>query len=201
MKRFLAEMANSGLDAVGRTAGVAVAGLTKRGLVHFPFVSQFLAQLPFSMGWKLRRAVYSGILPSVGKGAVLHQYVVIEDERSTIGDDVWISAGCYLDFVRIEDHVLIGPGAVLLSGGRQHRFDRLDVPIKQQGNNQKEPLLIGAGAWIGANATVMADVGEGAIVGAGAVVTRPVPPRAIVAGNPARVIRTRGQLASAGTRP
>src|SRR4030095_2973114 len=85
----------------------------------------------------------------------------------------------------------IGPQAVLLSGGRHHKADRLDVPIKQQGNTPKEPIRIGDGAWIGANATVMADVGHDAIVGAGAVVTKPVSPYAVVAGNPARVLYMR----------
>ena len=55
-----------------------------------------------------------------------------------------------------------------------------------------EAVKWGNGCWVGANATVMADVGHDAIVGAGSVVTRPVPPFAIVAGNPARVLRMRG---------
>ena len=54
-------------------------------------------------------------------------------------------------------------------------------------------VAIGDGAWIGANATVMADVGRHAIVGAGSVVVHPVPDYAIVAGNPARFIRDRRQ--------
>jgi acetyltransferase-like isoleucine patch superfamily enzyme len=45
------------------------------------------------------------------------------------------------------------------------------------------------GSWIGSNAVVMADVGAGCIVGAGAVVTRPLPPRVLAAGVPARVVR------------
>lgn len=92
---------------------------------------------------------------------------------------------------------MIGPHAVLLSGGRHHNFDRLDIPIKHQGNPAKMPLKIGHGAWIGANATVMAAVGEHAIVGAGAVVTTEVPPYAVVAGNPARILYRRGERATA----
>jgi len=66
--------------------------------------------------------------------------------------------------------------------------------VKHQGNWPKNPLVIGDGVWIGANATIMADVGHDAIVGAGSVVTKPVPPYAIVAGNPARIIRDRRPL-------
>jgi acetyltransferase-like isoleucine patch superfamily enzyme len=95
--------------------------------------------------------------------------------------------------VIFEDHVLVGPNALILSGGRHHRTERLDVPIKLQGNDPKQPITIGRGAWIGAGAIVMADVGHDAIVGAGAIVTKPVPPFAVVAGNPAKVIRMRNE--------
>jgi acetyltransferase-like isoleucine patch superfamily enzyme len=122
--------------------------------------------------------------------------VVLEDPRTTFGDDIWISNGSYVDYAHIGSYVLIGQHVVLLSGGRFHRFDRVDVPIKHQGNWPKEPLLIGDGVWIGANATIMANVDHDAIVGAGSVVTKPVPPYAIVAGNPARFIRDRRQVLS-----
>jgi acetyltransferase-like isoleucine patch superfamily enzyme len=143
------------------------------------------------VGWKVRQAVYARILPRIGQTAVLHYGVILEDPRTKIGEDVWVGAGTYIDFAVVGNHVLIGPRAVLLAGGRHHRSDRLDVPIKLQGNPVKEPLLIGEGAWIGANATVMAPVGRDAIVGAGSVVTREVPPYAIVVGNPARILRMR----------
>jgi acetyltransferase-like isoleucine patch superfamily enzyme len=189
--RVPARLANRAIDAFGGVLGRALGKAVASRWLYFPFVSEALSVVPFAIGWKLRRAVYSRILPRVGRDAVLHFGVSIEDPRTSIGDDVWISVRCYLDYVEIGDAVLIGPHAVLLSGGRHHRFDRLDVPIKEQGNRIKEPLRIGRGAWIGANATVMAEVGHDAIVGAGAVVTKPVPAYGVVAGNPARLLRLR----------
>jgi acetyltransferase-like isoleucine patch superfamily enzyme len=188
---WFVRLINGGIDALGALVGHAVRKAMEAGWVYFPFVSEALSTIPFSLGWKVRRAVYARVLPRMGRSAVLHFGVTIEDPRTTIGDDVWISVGCYLDYVDVADSVLIGPHVVFLAGGRHHRFDRLDVPIKHQGNPEKTALLIGRGAWIGANATILAEVGHDAIVGAGAVVTRAVPPYAIVAGNPARVLRMR----------
>jgi len=182
---------NGIIGLAGAIVGHVLALGVRREWLHFPFVSEALSIIPFSFGWKFRRAVYARILPSIGRDAVLHWGVVLDDARTSIGEDVWVSQGCYLDYSLLGPHVLVGPHAVILSGGRHHRMDRLDVPIKQQGNPIKMPVRIGEGAWIGANATVMADIGEHAVVGAGSVVTHAVPPFAIVAGNPARILRFR----------
>jgi acetyltransferase-like isoleucine patch superfamily enzyme len=195
VRRAAAWLYNGGLDLAGACAGRLLARALAWNLVDFTMASQALAAMPFSPGWKLRRAVYARVLPRMGRGSVLHVGVVLDDVRTRIGDDVWISTGAYVEYAEIEDHVLVGPHAVLLAGGRTHRFDRIDVPIKDQGNPVRTPVRIGLGAWIGANATVMADVGAHAIVGAGAVVTRAVPPYAIVAGNPARLVRMRTEAA------
>ena len=184
------------LDACGGLTGKVVRTGVAHGWIGFPLASEALSGLPFKAGWKFRRAVYARVLPQVRNEVRLNFGVVLEDPRTTFGDDVWVSTGCYVDYAHIGSNVLIGPHAVLLSGGRLHRFDRLDVPIKDQGNRPKQPLLIGDGVWIGANATVMAEVAHDAIVGAGSVVTKPVAPYAIVAGNPARFIRDRRHAVS-----
>jgi acetyltransferase-like isoleucine patch superfamily enzyme len=191
MRRIVATIWNGSIRLLGRLVGVLAAWGTARGWLYFPFISQALSLIPFAVGWKLRREIYACVLPEMGRDAVLHFGVTLEDERTRIGNDVWVSAGAYIDYAEIGDHVLIGPHAVILAGGQQHRSDRLDIPVKLQGNHPKQPVKIGRGAWIGANATVMADVGHDAIVAAGAFVTKPAPPFAVVAGNPARVMRNR----------
>lgn len=92
--------------------------------------------------------------------------------------------------------VEIGPAALIgdfvYIGDFDHRTDDLRLPIKDQGI-VKAPVRIGAGAWLGVKATVLRGccVGDGAVVGANSVVTRHVPPYAVVAGAPARVIADR----------
>lgn len=199
MKSLLASLWNALIDASGACIGRPLRWGIARKWIYFPFVSEALSMIPFSLGWKLRRAVYARILPRIGRTAVLHFGATLEDERTMIGDNVWISRGSYVDLADVGDDVLIGPYAILLAGGHHHRFDRLDVPIKDQGNPPKEPLRIGKGAWIGGGAIVVASIGEGAIVGAGAVVTKPVPSLAIVAGNPARPLRMRDGSALPGS--
>ena len=163
----------------------------RNGLAHWPFVTEALGNIPFTFGWQLRQEIYRRLGLCRGTGIILNHGTSIGDRRTRIGTDVWMSRDVYVEYALVEDHVLIGPGAIILAGRHHHRADDVDVPIKLQGNNPLVPVSIGEGAWIGANATVMADVGAHAIVGAGAVVLKPVADYAIVGGNPARFIRDR----------
>ena len=76
---------------------------------------------------------------------------------------------------------------------RNHRFDRTDIPMMEQGFEEERPVYIGNDVWIGDRALILpgVHVGDGSIIAAGAVVTKDVPPYSIVAGVPARKIRDR----------
>ncbi|MBA3890788.1 MAG: acyltransferase, partial [Gemmatimonadaceae bacterium] len=73
-----------------------------------------------------------------------------------------------------------------------HAFADADIPYKFQGMAEVAPVRIGRGSWLGTNVVVSPGVtiGEMVIVGANSVVTRDVPARSVVAGNPARVVKT-----------
>ena len=86
--------------------------------------------------------------------------------------------------IYLEDHVLIGPGARLLT------VNHLVDPEKRRGI-MVDSIRIKRNAWIGANATILpgVTVGENAIVAADSTVTKDVPDNVIVAGTPARIIK------------
>lgn len=107
--------------------------------------------------------------------------------RSYVGANAVIGAGGGID---VGSDVLIGQGVKLHA--ERHRIDRTDTPINRQGV-ELAAIRIADDVWIGSGATILAGVtiGRGAVVGAGAVVTKSVGPFEVVAGSPARRIRTR----------
>ena len=112
----------------------------------------------------------------------------------TIGDGTYIGPRCVFGAgggIRIGRRVLFGAGVELLA--EDHVFPDPDEPIAAQGVKRRG-ITVEDDAWIGNSAIVLdgVTIGKGAVIGAGAVVTRDVPPGSIAAGNPARVIRTRG---------
>ena len=91
----------------------------------------------------------------------------------------------------IGENVMIAPEVVIIS--QNHNYSRVDIPMVSQGNSGPKIVTICDDVWLGYRALIMPGVviGKGAIVAAGSVVTKSVPDYAIVAGNPAKLIRYR----------
>ena len=91
----------------------------------------------------------------------------------------------------IGHHVMMGEECRIIT--RNHRSDRTDIPMMEQGFEEEKAVYIGNDVWIGDRVTILPGVhiGDGCIIAAGAVVTKDAEPYTVVGGVPAKVIRSR----------
>jgi acetyltransferase-like isoleucine patch superfamily enzyme len=126
----------------------------------------------------------------IGDNTKIGAFVEIQ-KNAKVGRNCKISSHTFIcEGVTIEDEVFIGHGVVFIND--TYPRATTEGVLQTEQNWTVEPTLIKKGASIGSGATILSKVtvGEGAIVGAGSVVTKDVPDHAIVAGYPARVMRT-----------
>jgi acetyltransferase-like isoleucine patch superfamily enzyme len=132
------------------------------------------------------RHVFIGEDTVIGDDCHIENNTIIE-VGCTLGDRVRVQANCYVaSFTTIEDDVTIGPGVGLANDPHPGSADHACM---------RGPT-IERGAQIGMNATILpfVTIGERSVVGAGSVVTRAVPAELVVAGNPARVLKSISQV-------
>ncbi|MFT5705895.1 MAG: acetyltransferase-like isoleucine patch superfamily enzyme [Oceanospirillaceae bacterium] len=108
-------------------------------------------------------------------------------------DNVYVGPGVSMschERISIGDNTLIAGGVSIFDNN--HKFIDTETFISDQGFESK-PIEIGSDVWIGENSIITAgiSIGNHSIIGAGSIVTKDVPEWAIVAGNPARIIRYR----------
>ncbi|MEL6914715.1 MAG: acyltransferase [Pseudomonadota bacterium] len=172
------------------------------------------------LGTRLRRGLASALDPRALLHGLrlLHYYNythVAERRRLTAGSGVRIAPNVSFanaERIALGAGVQIGARTSLWAGDTVGRIDvgadatfgpdcfltaanygtRRGVPVGDQPMEERD-IVIGEGAWLGARVIVLAGVtiGAHAVIGAGSVVTRDIPPNAVAAGNPARVIRER----------
>ncbi len=152
--------------------------------------SQLLSLFPGISGQYLRRAFLQRVLARCDSSALVEFGTLFSQAGAMLEANVYVGPRCQLGLVHLERDVLLAANVQIPSGGNTHYFDDPTKPIREQGGERKM-VTIGAGAWIGTGAIVLADVGKGTIVAAGAVVTKPLPDNVIAAGVPAKVIRSR----------
>jgi len=129
--------------------------------------------------------IFSTIKSKYGKNLVIGYNTILSCEDGLgifIGDNVGIAAYCYFRT-------------------SNHKIDNVNIPILQQGHDFKilsfegsnYSIIIEDDVWIGAHSIILSGshVGQGSVISAGSVVSSRIPPYSIVAGNPARVIKSR----------
>jgi len=128
----------------------------------------------------------------VGDNTKIGAFVEIQ-KNARVGRNCKISSHTFIcEGVTIEDEVFVGHGVVFIND-TYPRATSASGELQEQGQDWKvETTLVKKGASIGSGATILSKVtvGERAIVGAGSVVTKSVPDGVIVAGNPAKVLRS-----------
>ena len=155
-------------------------------------MSQFFSLMPGVFGKYLRREFYRLALKSCSSDCCISFGTIFSHPGAEVGKGVYIGAYCTIGTVSLGENVLLGSNVDIMSGKNQHSFKELEVPIKEQAV-RFERVFVGADTWVGNGAIIMANVGKKCVVGAGSVVVEAIEDHSIAAGNPAMVIRKRGQ--------
>lgn len=152
----------------------------------------FQHRVEFIHGWQVR----------FGKECIVDAYAEFKCPTTVdpsvnynidIADNVFIGRGTIIDAnrsIRIGENTFIAPYCHITDSS--HSFADSNLPIRLQGCEYK-PIVIGADVWIGAHVVILAGItiGNGCVVGANSTVTKNVPPGAVIAGSPARIIKYR----------
>jgi maltose O-acetyltransferase len=151
--------------------------------------------IPPLVGNRLRTKILRLAGVAIGPGTTIGGTLSVHGggrpaRRIQIGANCWINDSCVLDAsaaITIGNNVALGQGVMILTNTHE-----LGPSEYRAGPLVGLPVVVGDGAWIGARTTVLPGVtiGPGAIVAAGAVVNKPVAANTMVAGVPARVVRT-----------
>lgn len=109
-----------------------------------------------------------------------------------IGDNSGIGVNCFIpDGSVIGNDVMMGPNCYVHA--HNHKFDRTDIPMREQGFTEWKPIVIDDDVWIGRDVAIMAGrhISKGTIIAANCVLTKDFPEYSVVGGNPGRIIKNR----------
>lgn len=109
-----------------------------------------------------------------------------------IGDNSGLGYNCVLpNGSKIGKNVMMGPNCYIIS--QNHNYDRIDIPMIEQGTSDSTPVVIEDDVWIGRNVTITKGrkIAKGSIIAAQCVLTKDFPSYSIVGGNPSRLLKSR----------
>lgn len=168
-------------------------------LFTYYFIATHLPKSTFPvlgrLACKFRYALCKRLFLKMGNNVNIENNAYIGNgAKIAIGDRSGIGSYFHVQntILKIGNNVMMGEECLILGGG--HKSERIDIPMIMQGGLPASELQIGDDVWIGSRVVILGKtkrIGTGAIIGAGSVVTKPVPDYAVVAGNPAKIIRFR----------
>lgn len=156
----------------------------------FSGFSQLFSLFPGLLGSYLRVAFYHLAMQKCQGDLFIGFGTLFSQHQTEIHEGTYIGPQCNIGKCYIEKNCLLGSGVHIMSGKGQHNFSDMDTPIREQGGSF-QTVTIGEDSWIGNGALIMANIGKKCIIGAGSVVINDVPDYSIVAGNPAKIIKSR----------
>ena len=156
----------------------------------FSGFSQLLSLIPGKAGNYLRAGFYQFTVTECNNSSVISFLVLFSQRDTEVGSGVYIGPACNIGRCKIGKNTLLGSGVHIMSGKGQHQFDDINIPIKDQGG-RFEKITIGEDCWIGNGAMVLANIGNKCVVGSGSVIINDIPDFSIVAGNPAKIVKSR----------
>ena len=170
--------------------------LKKMYLLMYYLIAQHLPMQPvpgYILFYKLRYWLVRKIIRLCGEAVIVKSRCYFGDgSRLSVGARSQLGQNARLNgTITIGEDVLMGPDVVIMA--TTHDFSRIDIPINQQRNPSDTPVLIGDDVWIGTRVIVLPGVriGDHSVIAAGAVVTKSFPPYSVIAGVPAKVIKSR----------
>jgi virginiamycin A acetyltransferase len=160
------------------------------GLLSYNSAGQILSLVPGAFGLLVRRAWYSVTLAACGQRLWVQFGTVIHKADSRIGDDCYFGEFNRIGLVDVGNDFMSSNNVSIMSGRRQHAFDRRDIPVRAQPISY-DRVTIGEDVWVGAQATIAADVAAHSVVATGAVVATIFGEWSILGGVPAKVLGER----------
>lgn len=137
---------------------------------------------------KAREPLYRELFGCVSTAFIEPDFFCDYGYNIFLGENFFANHHCVMldaALITIGNNVLLGPAVHIYTTTHP-----LDAAERASGMQLCAPVTIGDDVWIGGHSVIMPgiSIGKGAVVGAGSIVTRPVPPGAVVCGNPARII-------------
>lgn len=168
---------------IGATPFLVLGWYYSRG-ERFFMASLLVAYLPLKLGESIRQRYYSCLLNELGSNVRFKFGSYCQYPDIKIGANSVIGLFSSVGLADIGQNVHVGGYVNFLSGRKQHEI------VGREYESGRRRISIGDGSWIGSNSVIMNDVGDNSTVGAGSVVVKPVGNSEVVAGNPAKTLKS-----------